>query len=81
MSGDAKYISLYYSLVHQGASDFYKEIIKGKAYFPPPGPPAPYFSPENSSLSRGRRKGRSGLLFPGQKMRPGATGDSFYSPP
>ena len=29
MSGDAKYISLYYSLVHHTANDLYKEISKG----------------------------------------------------
>ncbi|XP_071521215.1 uncharacterized protein [Panulirus ornatus] len=62
MSGDAKYISLYYSLVHQGASDFYKEIIKGPganmSYLPPWAPasggghyPPHVLSPHSSSTS------------------------------
>lgn len=59
MSGDAKYISLYYSLVHQGASDFYKEIIKGPggnmSYLPPwaptsgGGPYPPHMIPPHHS--------------------------------
>ncbi|KAK7079311.1 hypothetical protein SK128_006472 [Halocaridina rubra] len=59
MSGDAKYISLYYSLVHQGASDFYKEIIKGPggnmSYLPPwapssgGGPYPPHMLPSHHS--------------------------------
>ncbi|XP_050717893.1 zinc finger protein 768-like isoform X3 [Eriocheir sinensis] len=67
MSGDAKYISLYYSLVHQGASDFYKEIIKGPggnmSYLPPWAPssggghypphmlPSSHSAPSSSSSS------------------------------
>ncbi|XP_045126969.1 zinc finger protein 8-like isoform X2 [Portunus trituberculatus] len=61
MSGDAKYISLYYSLVHQGASDFYKEIIKGPggnmSYLPPWAPSSggghypPHMLPTSSSTS------------------------------
>lgn len=61
MSGDAKYISLYYSLVHQGASDFYKEIIKGPggnmSYLPPWAPTSggghypPHMLPPHPSTS------------------------------